>query len=130
MTSTHMLLTSTVERRCYDAKWGDVCFIQRQGSQKDDDFSVKDHEDNLWAVHAGTMKNSPSVTDKMTDSHAQYNIPQAGVTALKTYFNSKSFAELLEGRLAYACFQSYLIDPTGFSIQAGAPGTALWPNCS
>merc|ERR1712098_1005146 len=90
----------------------------------------KDHEDNLWAVHAGTMKNSPKETDKMTDSHAKYNIATAGVSYLKTYFSNNDFATLLKNRLAYACSQSYLIDPTGFSIQTGGPGSSSWPGCS
>lgn len=76
------------------------------------------------------MKDDPRVTDKMTDSHGGYSIPSDGITTLQSYFTSNDpFPITASTRLAYACFQSYVIDPTGFSIQTGGPQTRLWPRC-
>jgi len=133
---TSYTLTGDVSRRCYKFSKGsssefDVCFTNRKSdSSKDEIFSVKDHEENLWAVHAGTMGNNPSVSDKMTDSHGGYSISSSGISALKSHFKANDpFPITSSTRLAYACFQSYVIDPTGFSIQTGGPGGRLWPKC-
>lgn len=124
-------LSGETKKLWYKNSKFDICFTQRSSSANQDAiFSVKDHEDNMWAIHEGTMKGSPSVTDKMTDSHAKYNVATAGITYLKSYFSSNSFETLIKNRLAYACSQSYLIDPTGFSIQLGGPGSAIWSGCN
>merc|ERR1719350_1756461 len=132
--NSHTLKEGQVDRRCYVMGSGlfDVCFTQRTSdAAKDAIFSVADHENNLWAVHAGTMKDDPHTTDKMTDSHGGFGIPSAGMTALKSYFQSNDpFPITTKTRLAYACFQSYVIDPTGFSIQAGSPQSKIWPRCT
>lgn len=128
--SKYMGLTAshtTQMRHCFKTSSGfDVCFTKRESSENDSIFSVKDHEDNMWAIHAGSMGTDPQVTDKMTDSHGGFSV---STSSLQTYFSSNSFATLLENRLAYACAQSYVIDPTGFSIQAGGPGGSSFPNC-
>jgi hypothetical protein len=127
MTTSHTISESTLQRHCYETSSGfDVCFTNRQSSSNDSIFSVKDHEDNMWNIHAGTMGDDPQVTDKMTDSHGGFSVQ---TTALETYFEANSFATLLKNRLAYACAQSYVIDPTGFSIQAGGPGGSSFPGC-
>jgi hypothetical protein len=129
--SKYMKLTAshtTSQRHCFKTSSGfDVCFTKRASSANADSiFSVKDHEDNMWAIHAGVMGTDPTVTDKMTDSHGGFSVQ---TTALETYFSANSFATLLKNRLAYACAQSYVIDPTGFSIQAGGPGGSSFPGC-
>lgn len=128
MTTSHTISDTKVQRHCYktSSKF-DVCFTKRESSSNADAiFSVKDHEDNMWAIHAATMGDDPTVTDKMTDSHGGFSV---STTALETYFSANSFATLLKNRLAYACAQSYVIDPTGFSIQAGGPGGSTFPGC-
>jgi len=106
---------SKVQRKCYKSKSTfDLCFTKRESSSNDAIFSVKDHEDNMWAIHAGVMGSDPQVTDKMTDSHGDYDV---SVIALEVYFAANSFETLLKNRLAYACEQGYVIEPTGFSIQ-------------
>jgi len=123
LTASH----TTNSRHCFATSSGfDVCFTNRGSSENDSIFSVKDHEDNMWAIHAGTMGDDPQVTDKMTDSHGGFSVT---TTSLETYFSANSFATLLKNRLAYACAQSYVIDPTGFSIQAGGPGGSSFPGC-
>merc|ERR1711998_479228 len=128
LTTSHTISDAKVKRHCYKTTSSfDVCFTQRESSANSDAiFSVKDHEDNMWAIHAGTMGDDPTVTDKMTDSHGGFGV---STTALETYFSANSFATLLKNRLAYACAQSYVIDPTGFSIQAGGPGGSSFPGC-
>merc|ERR1712070_2037 len=129
LTTSHTISDSKVQRRCYqlDQQSFDVCFTKRDSSANADAiFSVKAHEDNMWAIHAGTMGDDPTVTDKMTDSHGGFSV---STSALETYFSASSFATLLKNRLAYACAQSYVIDPTGFSIQAGGPGGSSFPGC-
>jgi len=128
MTTSHTISDSQVQRHCYKTSSSfDVCFTKRESSSNADAiFSVKDHEDNMWAIHAGVMGSDPTKTDKMTDSHGGFSVT---TTKLETYFEANSFAQLLENRLAYACAQSYVIDPTGFSIQAGGPGGSSFPGC-
>merc|ERR1712070_1238698 len=128
LTTSHSISDSKVQRHCYETSSSfDVCFTKRESSSDADAiFSVKDHEDNMWAIHAGVMGTDPSVTDKMTDSHAGFSV---STSKLEVYFLANNFATLLENRLAYACAQSYVIDPTGFSIQAGGPGGSSFPGC-
>merc|ERR1712048_1005655 len=106
-------ISGDVKKLWYQNSKFDICFTQRSSSASQDAiFSVKDHE------------------DKMTDSHAKFNVASPGITYLKNYFSSTNFDTLIKNRLAYACSQSYLIDPTGFSIQLGGPGRAIWSGCS
>jgi len=115
LSNSQTISDSKVQKKCYKSKAQfDLCFTNRESSSNDAIFSVKDHEDNMWAIHAGVMGTDPQVTDKMTDSHGDFSV---STTALKTYFAANSFATLLKNRLAYACEQGYIIDPTGFSIQ-------------
>merc|ERR1712232_393027 len=52
-----------------------------------------------------------------------------GLTKLASYFQSNDPYPITKAtRLAYACKQSYIIDPTGWSIQP--LGRASWPKCS
>jgi len=109
----------------------DVCFTERSSdSTQDAIFSVQDHEAMLWAAHAGTLGSNPSSTkDKYTDSHYAMPMPSAGLSALSSYFTSNDPYPITKStRLAYACEQNYIIDPTGFSIQP--LGQASWPKCS
>jgi hypothetical protein len=128
LSSSLTVSESNVQTQCYKTSSSfDVCFTKRDSSANADaTFSVKDHEDNMWAIHAGVMGSDPTKTDKMTDSHGGFSV---STTKLETYFSANSFSKLLENRLAYACAQSYVIDPTGFSIQAGGPGGSSFPGC-
>merc|ERR1719238_236079 len=128
MTKSLTVSESSVQTQCYETSSAfDVCFTKRDSSANADAiFSVKDHEDNMWAIHAGVMGTDPTKTDKMTDSHGGFSV---NTNKLQTYFSNNNFAKLLENRLAYACAQSYVIDPTGFSIQAGGPGGSSFPGC-
>merc|ERR1712070_482880 len=125
MRLTASLTTST--KHCFKTSSGfDVCFTNSASSENDSIFSVKDHEDNMWAIHSGSMGTDPTVTDKMTDSHGGFSV---STIALEVYYAANSFETLLNNRLAYACAQCYVIDPTGFSIQAGGPGGCSFPSC-
>jgi hypothetical protein len=128
LSSSHTFSDSKVQRNCYSTSSSfDVCFTKRESSSNADAiFSVADHEDNMWAIHAGVMGTDPTVTDKMTDSHGGFSV---STTKLQKYYKQNDFATLLKNRLAYACAQSYVIDPTGFSIQAGGPGGSSFPGC-
>merc|ERR1711998_511052 len=93
---------SNVQTSCYETSSSfDVCFTKRESSSNADAiFSVQDHEDNMWAIHAGVMGTDPTVTDKMTDSHGGFSV---STSSLEAYFSANSFATLLKNRLAYAC---------------------------
>merc|ERR1712232_776875 len=145
--STHELNDKGVSRRCYNTGTAtsdvtfppgpggsldeDICFMQRAlDAEKDAVFSVSDFEAMLWAEHAGTLGSNPSsMVDKYTDNHYAQPMNSAGLTALATHFKSDNpYPITKETRLAYACKQDYIIDPTGWSIQP--IGSASWPKCS
>jgi hypothetical protein len=110
----------------------DVCFTQRTSdAEKDAVFSVLDFEDMLWAEHAGTIgNNANSMVDMYTENHYAQPMNSAGMSKLATHFKSNSpYPITKDTRLAYACKQSYIIDPTGWAIQPIGAGTN-WPKCS
>merc|ERR1711988_901982 len=110
----------------------DVCFTQRTGDVENDAiFSVSDFEAMMWAEHAGTIgNNADSMVDMYTENHFAQPMNSAGMTKLASYFQSNDpYPITKDTRLAYACKQSYIIDPTGWSIQPIGAGTN-WPKCS
>merc|ERR1712113_1039221 len=110
---------------------GDVCFTQRAPTTDNDAaFSVRDFEDMLWAEHASTIgNNANSMIDMYTENHYAQPMNSAGMSKLASYFQTNSpYPIKPTTRLAYACKQSYIIDPTGWSIQP--IGMANWPKCS
>jgi len=110
----------------------DVCFTQRTGDEeKDAIFSVSDFEAMMWAEHAGTIgSNANSMVDMYTENHYANPMNSAGMTKLASHFTSNDpYPITKDTRLAYACKQSYIIDPTGWSIQPIGAG-ASWPKCS
>jgi hypothetical protein len=131
--TTTFSLDGDVTRRCYkytNQLDEDICFTGRTSAAENDAiFSVADHEAMLWAVHAETLGSNPSsTTDKYTDSHYAQPISSAGLSALKAHFQQNDpYPITKDTRLAYACEQSYIIDPTGFCVQP--IGRASWPNC-
>jgi len=131
--ATSLSIDGEVTRRCYHHTTQldeDVCFTSRTSDAAQDAiFSVADHEAMLWAAHAGTLGSNPSSTkDKYTDSHYAMPISSAGLRALKQHFTANNpYPITKDTRLAYACEQNYIIDPTGFSVQP--IGRASWPNC-
>jgi len=145
---THELNEGGVVRRCYNTGGSsssvsfppgpsgmsldqDVCFTQRKSDLgKDAAFSVQDFEEMLWAEHAGTIgNNANSLIDMYTENHYAQPMNSAGMTKLATYFQSNDPYPITKStRLGYACKQSYIIDPTGWSIQP--IGMANWPKCS
>lgn len=109
----------------------DICFTQRRADMdKDAVFSVSDFEQMLWAEHAGTIgSNANSMIDMYTENHYAQPMNSAGMAALARYFQSNDPYPITQNtRLAYACKQNYIIDPTGWSIQP--LGMASWPRCS
>jgi hypothetical protein len=125
----------SVKRRCY--QWftalSDVCFIQRDGADSVGALSVAGLEAMLWAVHASVIGSDPENgdADKYTDSHYAITLPSASGDYLSTYWDSVDpFPITKATREAYACKQSYLIDPTGFSIQMGLTFTGAYPGCT
>jgi hypothetical protein len=145
---TYELNQDGVVRRCYNTAGSqdalefppgpeqsdldeDVCFTQRTSDEsKDAIFSVVDFEEMLWAEHAGTIgDNADSMVDMYTENHYAQPMNSAGMTKLAKYFKSNNpYPITKDTRLAYACKQSYIIDPTGWSIQP--IGQASWPKCS
>lgn len=131
--STTLSIDGEVTRRCYKYTSQldeDICFTGRTSAAENDTiFSVADHEAMLWAVHAATLGSNPSsTTDKYSDSHYAQPISSAGLSALKQHFTQNNpYPITKDTRLAYACEQSYIIDPTGFCVQP--IGRASWPNC-
>merc|ERR1711948_211444 len=145
---TYQINQNGVVRRCYNTGGSssslefppgpgggsldeDVCFTQRASdAEKDSIFSVVDFEEMLWAEHAGTIgNNANSMVDMYTENHYAQPMNSAGMTKLATYFTSSSpYPITKDTRLAYACKQSYIMDPTGWSIQP--IGMANWPKCS
>lgn len=145
---THQINQNGLSRRCYNTGGSsgnvdfppgpggmsldqDICFTQRTGDEeKDAIFSVSDFEEMLWAEHAGTIgNNANSMVDMYTENHYAQPMNSAGMTKLASYFKSNSpYPITKDTRLAYACKQSYIIDPTGWSIQP--IGQANWPKCS
>merc|ERR1711879_205181 len=131
--TTHHVTEDDVERRCYNLDSSldeDVCFTSRTSdSKKDAIFSVQGFEEMLWSVHT-SLGSSPSTlaNDQYTDSHFALPMSYDGLSALSSHFASSSpFPITKDTRLAYACKQDYIIDPTGWSIQP--IGMASWPNC-
>jgi len=109
----------------------DVCFTQRASDvEKDAIFSVRGFEEMLWAEHAGTIgNNANSKIDMYTENHYAQPMNSAGMSKLATRFNSNDpYPITKDTRLAYACKQNYIIDPTGWSIQP--IGSSSWPKCS
>jgi len=145
---THEINADGVARRCYSTGGSssnlefppgpsgqsldeDICFTQRTADvEKDAIFSVKDFEEMLWAEHAGTIgSNANSKIDMYTENHYAQPMNSAGMTKLASYFKSNDpYPITKDTRLAYACKQNYIIDPTGWSIQP--IGMASWPKCS
>merc|ERR1712054_264219 len=145
-TSTLKVDTKDVTKRCYTFDSSDsgrrlqpgmsldehVCFTSRTpDSAKDKIFSVAGFEQAMWSEHAAILANSPSsMEDKYTDNHYALPIPSAGITALSSHFNlNPAYPITKDTRLAFACKQNYIIDPTGWSIQP-IGGGASWPGCS
>jgi len=109
----------------------DVCFTSRTAdATKDKILSVKGFEEMMWAEHAATTgSNANSQIDKYTDNHYALPIPASGLSELKSEFTANDpYPITKDTRLAYACKQDYIIDPTGWSIQP--IGQASWPKCS
>merc|ERR1712137_661887 len=144
---THEMSKSGVTRRCYNTGGEstqlefppgpggsldeDICFTQRTTDvRKDATFSVVDFEDMLWAEHAGTIgNNANSMIDMYTENHYAQPMNSEGMTKLASFFKSNNpYPITKDTRLAYACKQNYIIDPTGWSIQP--IGMANWPKCS
>jgi len=145
---THAINQDGVSRRCYNTGGSsgnvefppgpggmsldeDICFTQRTADvEKDAIFSVSDFEMMLWAEHAGTIgNNANSKIDMYTENHYAQPMNSAGMTKLASYFESNDpYPITKDTRLAYACKQNYIIDPTGWSIQP--LGMANWPKCS
>merc|ERR1712186_189366 len=100
------------------------------GADKDTIFSVLDFEEMLWAEHASTIgSNADSQIDMYTENHYAQPMNSAGMSNLATHFQSNDpYPITKDTRLAYACKQNYIIDPTGWSIQP--IGMANWPKCS
>merc|ERR1712146_810220 len=94
-------------------------------------FSVSDFEAMMWAEHAGTIgNNANSMVDMYTENHYANPMNSAGMTKLASHFTSNDpYPITKDTRLAYACKQSYIIDPTGWSIQPIGAG-ASWPKCT
>jgi len=132
---------NSVAKRCYKMSeqsatdsntffWNQVCFTSRiPDPEKDRIFSVLDFERMLWAAHAGTLGNDPfSQLDKYTDNHDGLLMNPLAITELQKRFAERSpYPITADTRLAYLCKQSYLIDPTGWSIMP-IP-SASWPGC-
>merc|ERR1712046_337155 len=93
-------------------------------------FSVSDFEEMMWAEHAGTIgNNANSLVDMYTENHFAQPMNSAGMQKLASYFKSNDpYPITTNTRLAYACKQDYIIDPTGWSIQP--IGMTNWPKCS
>jgi hypothetical protein len=146
-TLTHQITKNGVTRRCYNTGGEsnalefppgpgqsldeDVCFTQRAtDAKKDAIFSVLDFEEMLWAEHASTIgNNANSMVDMYTENHYAQPMNTAGMTKLAAHFKSNDpYPITKDTRLAYACKQNYIIDPTGWSIQP--IGMANWPKCS
>jgi hypothetical protein len=137
-TLTYEVNDKDVVRRCYkmdeqnstDDLWNHVCFSSRTpDAEKDKIFSVLDFEQMLWAEHAGTLGNDPtSQVDKYTDNHNGLRMNPEGIQALEQRFDLKDpYPITNDTRLAYLCKQSYIIDPTGWSIMPVSG--ASWPGC-
>merc|ERR1712048_1312079 len=147
-TPTTQLKQSDVARRCYTTTTGpgleifapgpggrnfdvDICFTMRTPDlDKDKIYSVADLEQMLWSEHAATLASGPSGQDRYTDNHYS-GFSQEGITTLQSYFKANPPYPITNTtRLAYACKQCYIIDPTGWSIQPGGPGCNDWSACS
>ena len=115
-------------RRCF--MWGpdptgddwalsDVCFVERAAAA-DAAFSVRDFEDNFWAVHEANI-DGPNHGDKYNDFH--YAMDGDGLQPAKVsgdylvdYF-TKHTPTLADRYWYFLCVQHYIIDPTGWCIQ-------------
>jgi len=110
----------------------DVCFTSRTAdSKKDEILSVKGFEEMMWAEHAATLgSNADSMIDKYSDNHYALSIPASGLTELKKEFTANDpYPITKDTRLAYACKQNYIIDPTGWCIQP-IRASPNWPKCT
>merc|ERR1711920_119568 len=136
-TLTHKVDGMGVTRRCFTMMegydfWNQVCFTSRQADpRKDRMFSVADFERMLWAEHAGTVGDDPtSQVDTYTDNHNGLVMHPDGLSTLLDRFErNPPFPITNSTRLAYLCKQSYIIDPTGWSIGPISMTQITWPNC-
>jgi len=121
---------SGASRRCY--KWGtaksDVCFVQRTDSSNYP-FTVKAMEQMLWGVHAKNLV-EPTDGDKYNDNHFAADLQISG-DYIVTYMDAHNPYPLSTSSWwGYACDQSYLIDPTGWTIQTDLSFTSSYPGCT
>jgi len=109
----------------------DICFTKRiPDARKDKICSVADFEQMLWSEHAATLASGPNGQDRYSDNHYS-GFSQEGISTLQAHFKSNPpYPITNDTRLAYACKQCYIIDPTGWSIQPGGPDCSDWSDCT
>jgi hypothetical protein len=111
---THTVDEGEVSRRCY--QWGtaksDVCFVQRPDTT-DAGFTTADFERMMWATHATNLL-KPADGDKYNDNHFAADLQISGDYIVTFMDSHDPYPIGPTSWWAYACFQSYLIDPTGW----------------
>jgi len=129
-TVVHRIEANGVSRRCY--QWGtalsDVCFVHRVDSSSNA-FSVVAFERMLWSVHAANLL-APTDGDKYNDNHFAADLQISG-DPIVTYMSAHNPYPISSSSWwAYACAQSYLIDPTGWTIQTDLQFSSSYPGCT
>jgi len=120
-----------VHRRCYawSGAKSDVCFTQRPTGAKGK-FDVKDFENMLWSVHS-TVLTTPAANpgDKYNDNHYAVDLQISGDYIAEYFTANNPYPLTKDSPYGFACMQSYIIDPTGGSIQTDLFFSKSYPGC-
>merc|ERR1711959_747070 len=123
-------------RKCY--LWTgaevDICFTSRDASATKGGFKVADFENMLNTVHKNVIVGHPMChTDKWEDNHYAIDSFSAGTSSIVSYINNNNVPHVCAAGGSSSGpggGLSYIMDPTGWAIQADLSFTTLPSDCS
>merc|ERR1712151_881393 len=124
-----------VTRQCYlwTGATVDICFTSRPDSATKGDFKVADFENMLNTVHKNIIVGHPYCqVDKWEDNHYAIDSFSASTSSIISYINSNNVPHICEsgGGGSGMSALHYIIDPTGWGIQADLSFSSQPNDCS
>jgi len=128
--------SNSYTRKCY--LWTgaevDICFTSRDASATKGDFKVADFENMLNTVHKNVIVGHPMChTDKWEDNHYAIDSFSADASSIVSYINNNNVPHVCAAGGSSSGpggGLSYIMDPTGWAIQADLSFTTLPSDCS